>query len=146
LIPGERAGPKLTYSEHVGGAGARGRRRRATSTSGGVCRLATNRRVARTPPAVSRAAWKATCLPKVQKQSPKPKRVAISLWGEAFRDSRKRGERRSCGIRGLHSQNAMAICTALVVVLGLVLAVLEAKQLLEKLAAAASTRHRRSIG
>ena len=40
----------------------------------------------------------------------------------------------------------LAICTALVVVLGLVLAVLEAKQLLEKLAAAASTRHRRSIG
>ena len=40
----------------------------------------------------------------------------------------------------------LAICTALVVVLGLVLAVLEAKQLPEKLAAAASTRHRRSIG
>ena len=56
--------------------------------------------------AASRAAWKATCLPKVQQPSPKPKRVAISLWGEAFRDSRKRGERRSCGIRGLHSQNA----------------------------------------
>ena len=56
--------------------------------------------------AASRAAWKAACLPKVQQPSPKPKRVAISLWGEAFRDSRKRGERRSCGIRGLHSQNA----------------------------------------
>ena len=56
--------------------------------------------------AASRAAWKAACLPKVQQPSPKPKRVAISLWGEAFRDSRKRGERRSCGTRGLHSQNA----------------------------------------
>ncbi|CAH0380210.1 unnamed protein product [Pelagomonas calceolata] len=39
----------------------------------------------------------------------------------------------------------LAICTALVVVLGLALAVLEAKRLLEKLAAAASTRHRRSV-
>ena len=56
--------------------------------------------------AASRAAWKAACLPRVQQPSPKPKRVAISLWGEAFRDSRKRGERRSCGLRGLHSQNA----------------------------------------
>ena len=39
----------------------------------------------------------------------------------------------------------LAICTALVVVLGLALAVLEAKRLLDKLAAAASTRHRRPV-
>ena len=39
----------------------------------------------------------------------------------------------------------LAICTALVVVLGLALAVLEAKRLLDKLAAVASTRHRRSV-
>jgi hypothetical protein len=39
----------------------------------------------------------------------------------------------------------LAICTALVVVLGLAIAVLEAKRLLDKLAAAASTRHRRSV-
>ena len=39
----------------------------------------------------------------------------------------------------------LAMCTALVVVLGLMLAVFEAKRLLEKLAAAASTRHRRSV-
>ena len=39
----------------------------------------------------------------------------------------------------------LAICTALVVVLGLALAVLEAKRLLDKLAAVAATRHRRSV-
>ena len=39
----------------------------------------------------------------------------------------------------------LAICTALVVVLGLALAVLEAKRLLDKLAAVASTHHRRSV-
>lgn len=58
----------------------------------------------------TRDAWRASC--GVDDATPLPaapakRSVAVLIWGESFRDSRKRGERRRCGDGSLRAQNVV---------------------------------------
>ena len=60
--------------------------------------------------ALTRDAWRASC--GVDDATPVPaapakRSVAVLIWGESFRDSRKRGERRRCGDGSLRAQNVV---------------------------------------